>query len=163
MDRRKFITQTALGTFGVLLSTNLISCAKENISLESLLGNSSDLLLKYQFNKVGNDYFSYSILEKDDFQHKTFKGTRAFVFSEEKKITGFTIQTKGINEVSKFIDQLTLLYKEKEKVFENEFGTEYVWKVKNKHIKLCFSKEYEGLEQNTYYSEYLPESKLVVF
>ncbi len=161
MDRRQFIKQTSIATVGIIISSSLVSCSSEALKLSTLIGKPKQNLSN--FIKEGDDFFSYYTLESSDFEHDFVDGDKAFLFASSNKIVGFTIKIEGVSDVENYIEKLNSLYNEKIKVIDNIFGTEYLWKAKNKHIKLCYTKPYEGLEQNMHYSEYDVNSNLIVF
>lgn len=163
MKRRKFIQQTVTVATGLILLPNLISCSNEELSLTSLLGKKDTVLTNLSLKKEGNSDFSYIILENSSYKHDLIVGLEAFVFSVDQTIVGFTIRETGIANSIKYFDKLNSLYKTPKKTIANDFGIENLWIESDKHIKLCYTKPYKGLEQNTHYSEYLPESKLIVF
>ncbi|GEM56118.1 hypothetical protein B0A58_02425 [Flavobacterium branchiophilum NBRC 15030 = ATCC 35035] len=160
MERRKFIKQTTFAIAGISMIPHVISCSGKTLDISELLGKINQNLL--DFSKEGNDFFSYYSLE-NHFKHEFIKGNQAFLFEQQNKIVGFTIKEEGTSNAENYIEKLTSLYGQKNKVIDNLFGTEYLWKAKNKNIKLCYTKPYEGLEQNMHYSEYDANSKLIVF
>lgn len=160
MQRRKFIKQTTLSVLGVGFIPHILSCSGKTLEISSLIGKTNQDCTN--FSKEGNDFFSYYALE-NHYTHEFIKGDKAFLFEQEDKIIGFTIKEQGISEVENYMEKITSLYGTKVKVIDNIFGTEYLWKTINKNIKFCYTKPYEGLEQNMHYSEYSPSSKLIVF
>ena len=160
MNRREFIKQSSIATVGIMVLPQLISCSGKTLELSTLFEKTKQDFTS--FSKEGNDFFSYYALE-NHFSHDFVNGDEAFLFEEQSKIVGFTIKEEGISEVESYIEKLTSLYGQKNKVIDNIFGTEYLWKTKDKNIKLCFTKKHENLEQNMHYSEYVSNSKLVVF
>jgi hypothetical protein len=160
MNRRQFILQSSIAAVGIIISSSLVSCSGKTLDLSELLGKTNQNLLDYS--KEGDDFFSYYTLE-NHFTHDFILGNQAFLFAEQTKVVGFTIKEEGISNAANYIEKLTSLYGQKTKVIDNEFGTAYLWKSKDKNIKFCYTKPYEGLEQNMHYSEYSPSSKLIVF
>jgi hypothetical protein len=160
MERRKFIKQTTLALAGISIIPNLVSCSNKKLDLNNFLEKTNQNLLAYD--KEGNNFFSYYIL-KNNFTHDLIRGDQAFLFEEQTKVVGLTIKEEGISNAENYINKLTSLYGQKTKETDNEFGTAYLWKTKNKKIKLYITKEYKNLVQNMHYNEYLADSKLIVF
>ncbi|WP_062054638.1 hypothetical protein [Aquimarina longa] len=161
MHRRKFIETTIIASTGVLLTTIGLSCSSDPIIVEELIGKSEAMLDTYP--KEGDNYFAYYKLPQSDFRHTTFLGEDLFVFCKQGKIVGYTIKSKGIDNVTKYNTTLQDLYGTNTKVYENDFGEEYTWKTSDRQITLNHTKDYPNIPQNTFFSEAILDHKLLVF
>ncbi len=127
------------------------------MSLDNLIGQSEDILKGY--NKEGDSNFSYYIISS--FEHSFFSGEKVFVFCENNTIVGFSVKRNN-NKASKEIEALSELYGTKKITYESDFGIEYQWKTAARRISLSHTKTYKDFPQNTFYSEALLDSKLIV-
>ncbi len=160
MQRRKFIKNTILVSSSLLIANSLISCSNNNtILLEEIIGKPEKIL--DTFKKEGNEYFAYYVLSK--FKHSKLTGEQVYIYCQKGIIVGYTIKIKGTDKIQEYTHTFSQQFGDKKIVFENDFGKEYEWRTNNKKITLCYSKDYKGLSQNTYFSESTINNELIVF
>jgi hypothetical protein len=156
LERRKFIFNTTLSLFGLMVTSKLVSCSsKDNLQLDDIISKPEQNLLNTNFlKKEGNSDFGYYTFQKSNFEHKTINGQQAVVYYKNSKIIGYTIQINGNELIKNYLDTISKLYGNYTINFENDFGKEYQWNTPEKIIKLSFN-DYKNLPKLTFYSEIL--------
>ncbi|WP_461532106.1 hypothetical protein [Sinomicrobium sp.] len=163
MKRRDFFSYISFGVVGALFPSSLVHCSNDIYTLARIIGKNWDDLINRDFERNGNEYFAFFTLNKGDFEHPYVDGDKALVYCREETVVGYRILLKSNAEADSVIKRIDEIGSEKQKIYENEFGTKFQWKTENGNIALSLVNCISNLSPYMVFSEFSDESNLVVF
>ncbi|PAM92667.1 hypothetical protein B4N84_21265 [Flavobacterium sp. IR1] len=163
MNRRKFIINTGLGAIGLYLAPTLVSCTNSNaVNLDTILGQSASFLASTKYlSKEGNKNFGYYHFDESNFTIENYKGKESFIFYENSKITGYTLQIEGNDLFKHTAENISKKMGNSKTNYKNDFGEELQWNKNGKIIKLSCN-DFKDLPKLTFYSEFVEVTKLIL-
>ena len=150
MKRREFIPLSLKTALAVSLSGGILArCSFISSNLDGIMGQSIQSLRNKQVEYEGN----ISCYSLTDFKPKLQDAEKAFIFSKDDKVIGFSIKLKpSAKDSLKIPQEATIAY-------DNAFGSSAIWKDNNVHKRATLSKPYNDVKSFIFYSEYVAEGE----
>ncbi|WP_054851310.1 hypothetical protein [Olleya sp. ITB9] len=163
MKRKLFIKKIIIASGGIICSSSIVNCSNKKMQLTDLLNKPISILTDYD--KNGTKDYGYCIVPSRDYSHEIIMNEDSFVYYENNKIKGYTINVNdnGKETFSSIKQTLVDKFGKSVKVYDNAFGVQFEWNENKKKYTLSKTKQFQNIKQKIIFSESIFDNDLFVF